>query len=289
LPGNSRPRNSGFTTETADIRQNPAGTPDAGKAAGTGDLASTSGVVAAMHNSLLVGLTAQMTLRRNMEIVSNNLANVSTSGFKRETPAFEEQLVTVDAETAQMRKISFVRDWGVIRDMTGGPLQQTGAPLDVSIEGDGFLVVRTPDGERFTRDGHFKLDASGKIVNSNGFPVLSEGGEITIPEGETSIRIGQDGTISTQQGQAGKLRVVSFPHASLRKEGFNLYNSDEQPAPAAGARIVQGAIERSNVQPVVEMTRMIEIMRAYQHSTETLNATDDIIRRAVQRLGEVKA
>jgi flagellar basal-body rod protein FlgF len=242
-----------------------------------------------MHNSLLVGLTAQMTLRRNMEIVSNNLANVSTSGFKRETPAFEEQLVTVDAETAQMRKISFVRDWGVIRDMTGGPLQQTGAPLDVSIEGDGFLVVRTPDGERFTRDGHFKLDASGKIVNSNGFPVLSEGGEITIPEGETSIRIGQDGTISTQQGQAGKLRVVSFPHASLRKEGFNLYNSDEQPAPAAGARIVQGAIERSNVQPVVEMTRMIEIMRAYQHSTETLNATDDIIRRAVQRLGEVKA
>jgi len=242
-----------------------------------------------MHNSLLVGLTAQMTLRRNMEIVSNNLANVSTSGFKRETPAFEEQLVAVDAQTAQMRKISFVRDWGVIRDMTSGPLQQTGAPLDVSIEGDGFLVVRTPDGERFTRDGNFKLDASGKIVNSNGFPVLSEGGEITIPEGETSIRIGQDGTISTPQGQIAKFRVVSLPHASLRKEGFNLYNSDEQPAPAAGARIVQGAIERSNVQPVVEMTRMIEIMRAYQHSTETLNATDDIIRRAVQRLGEVKA
>ncbi len=242
-----------------------------------------------MHNSLLVGLTAQMTLRRNMEIVSNNLANVSTSGFKRETPAFEEHLVPVDAESAQLRKVSFVRDWGVIRDMTDGPLQQTGAPLDVSVEGEGFLVVRTPDGERFTRDGNLKLDASGKIVNSNGFPVLSDGGEITIPQGETSIRIGQDGTVSTTQGPAGKIRIVSLPNASLRKEGFNLYRSDEQPAPATGARLIQGAIERSNVQPVVEMTRMIEIMRAYQHSTETLNATDDIIRRAVQRLGDVKA
>ena len=242
-----------------------------------------------MHNSLLVGLTAQMTLRRNMEIVSNNLANVSTSGFKRETPAFEELVVPVQADSAQMRKISFVRDWGVIRDMSGGPLQQTGAPLDVAIEGDGFMVVRTPDGERFTRDGHFQLDASGKIVNANGFPVLSEGGEITIPPGETAIRIGQDGSVSTPPGIIGKIRVVSLSHASMRKEGGNLYRSDEQPSPATDARVVQGAIERSNVQPVVEMTRMIEIMRAYQSSTETLNATDDIIRRAVQRLGEVKA
>ena len=260
-----------------------------GAAADAGDLASISGVVAAMHNSLLVGLTAQMTLRRNMEIVSNNLANVSTSGFKRETPAFEELIVPVEADSTQMRNISFVRDWGVIRDMSSGPVQQTGAPLDVAIEGDGFMVVRTPDGERFTRDGHFQLDASGKIVNASGFAVLSEGGEITIPPGETSIRIGQDGSISTPQGIIGKIRVVSLPHASMRKEGGNLYNSDQQPAPAVGARVVQGAIERSNVQPVVEMTRMIEIMRAYQSSTETLNATNDIIRRAVQRLGEVKA
>jgi flagellar basal-body rod protein FlgF len=256
--------------------------------ADAGDLAGISGVVAAMHNSLLVGLTAQMTLRRNMEIVSNNLANVSTSGFKRETPAFEELIVPVKADSANMRKISFVRDWGHIRDMSGGPMQQTGAPLDVAIEGDGFMVVRTPDGERFTRDGHFQLDASGKIVNANGFPVLSEGGEITVPPGETGIRISQDGSVSTTQGIIGKIRVVSLPHASLRKEGGNLYKSDEQPAPV-GARVVQGAIERSNVQPVVEMTRMIEIMRAYQSSTETLNATNDIIRRAVQRLGEVKA
>jgi flagellar basal-body rod protein FlgF len=268
---------------------NASGTPDAEGFDDTCDHAGVSGVVAAMDNSLLVGLTAQITLRRNMEIVSNNLANVSTSGFKREAPAFEELLVPVEAESAQLSEVSFVRDWGVVRDMTAGPLMQTGSPLDVSIEGEGFLVVRTPEGERFTRDGHLKLDAGGKLVTSDGHAVLSDGGEITIPEGETSIKIAQDGSVSTIQGQAGKLRVVTLPPASLRKEGYNLYRSDEQPAPAPGARVVQGAIERSNVQPVVEMTKMIEILRAYQHSTETLNATDDIIRKAVQRLGDVKA
>lgn len=241
-----------------------------------------------MQNSLLVGLTAQMTLRRNMEIVSNNLANVSTTGFKKEAPAFEELLVPVESDQASLSEISFVRDWGVVRDMTNGPLLQTEAPLDVAIEGQGFLVVRTADGERYTRDGHLKLDASGKIVTSDDFPVLSDGGEITIPPGQTAIKIASDGTVSTALGTAGKFRVVTLPQASLRKEGSNLYTSAEQASPATGARLVQGAIERSNVEPVVEMTRMIEITRAYQHSTETLNATDDLIRRAVQRLGEVK-
>ena len=255
----------------------------------TGDPAGVSGVVAAMENSLLVGLTAQMTLRRNMEIISNNLANVSTSGYKREAPAFEELLVQVETDQTSLSEVSFVRDWGVVRDMTAGPLLQTGSPLDIAVEGQGFLVVRTPEGERFTRDGHLKLDASGKITTSDGFPVLSDGGEITIPPGATAIKIGGDGTVSTEQGQVGKFRVVSLPPASLRKEGGNLYTSTEQAAPALNTRLVQGAIERSNVEPVVEMTKMIEILRAYQHSTETLNATDDLIRRAVQRLGDVKA
>ncbi len=241
-----------------------------------------------MDNSLLVGLTAQMTLRRNMEIISNNLANVSTSGFKRETPAFEELLVPVESSDASLSEISFVRDWGVVRDMTAGPLLQTESQLDVSVEGEGFLVVRTPAGERFTRDGHLKLDAQGRIVTADGYPVLSDGGEVTIPPGENELKIAPDGTVSTRLGAAGKFRVVTVPSHTLRKEGFNLYTSDAPTSPAAGARLVQGTIERSNVEPVVEMTKMIEVLRAYQSSTETLKATDDLIRRAVQRLGEVK-
>lgn len=242
-----------------------------------------------MENALLVGLSAQMALRRNMEIIANNLANTSTSGFKREAPVFEELLVAVDDETAAMREVSFVRDWGVLRDMGPGPLMQTGAPLDVALEGEGFLIVRAAAGERYTRDGHLKLDAQGKLVTTEGDPVLSDGGEITIPPGETDVKIAADGTVSTKQGIAGKLRVVALPPASLSKEGKNLYSADAAPLPVERTHVLQGMIERSNVEPVVEMTQMIEVLRAYQHSTETLNATDEMIRRATQRLGEVKA
>ena len=233
-----------------------------------------------MENALLVGLSAQMALRRNMEIISNNLANVSTSGFKREAPVFEELLVPVDDATSSVAEISFVRDWGVLRDMTEGPMQQTGSPLDVAVEGTGFLIVRTAEGERYTRDGHLKLDAQGRLVTSDGNPVLSDGGEITIPPGATDIKIANDGTVSTAQGVAGKFRVVTFPPASMQKEGKNLYSADVAPTPAENTRVLQGMIERSNVEPVIEMTKMIEVLRAYQHSTETLNATDDMIRRA---------
>lgn len=242
-----------------------------------------------MENALLVGLSAQMALRRNMEIISNNLANASTSGFKREAPLFEELMVPLDAEDSPMKEISFVRDWGVLRDMTSGPLLQTGAPLDVAVEGEGFLIVRTAEGERYTRDGHFKLDAQGRVVTSDGDPVMSDGGEITIPPGENDIKIANDGTVSTAQGQAGKFRVVAFPPGAMKKEGKNLYSADAAPLLAENTRVLQGMIERSNVEPVVEMTNMIEVLRAYQHSTETLNATDDMIRRATQRIGEVKA
>ena len=242
-----------------------------------------------MENALLVGLTAQMALRRNMEIIANNLANTSTAGFKRETPVFEELLVPIESDNAATSEISFVRDWGVLRDFNPGPLEQTGAPLDVAVEGNGFLVVRTAAGERYTRDGHLKLDATGRIVTSDGDPVMSDGGEIQIPPGERDIKIAQDGTVSTAQGITGKIRVVSFPPSALMKEGKNLYTADASPAPAANARVLQGMVERSNVEAVVEMTKMIEVLRAYQHSSETLNATDDLIRRAVQRLGEVRA
>lgn len=241
-----------------------------------------------MENALLVGLSAQIALRRNMDIIANNLANVSTTGFKREAPMFEELLAAVDADSGSMREISFVRDWGVMRDMTSGPLLQTGSALDVAVEGGGFLVVRTAQGERYTRDGHMKLDAQGQIVTSNGDPVVSEGGPITVPPGSGEIKIAQDGTVSTSAGVIGRFRVVALPTGALHKEGKNLYSADVPPEPATNTRILQGMVERSNVEPVVEMTQMIEVLRTYQHSTETLNATDDMIRRAVQRLGEVK-
>jgi flagellar basal-body rod protein FlgF len=241
-----------------------------------------------MEASLVVGLSAQIALRRNMEIIANNLANSSTAGFKREAPLFEELPVTVDNADGSTSDVAFVRDWGVIRDMTAGPLEQTGGTLDVALDGGGMMVVKTAAGERYTRDGHLKLDAQGRIVTADGDPVLSDGGEITVPPGESEIKIARDGTVTTRQGAAGKIRVVSFPPGALSKEGKNLYSATSAPLPATDARVMQGFIERSNVEPVVELTKMIEVQRAYQHSTETLQATDDIIRKAVQRLGDIK-
>lgn len=241
-----------------------------------------------MENALLVGLSAQIALRRNMDIIANNLANVSTAGFKRETPMFEELLAQIEAENSSMREIAFVRDWGILRDMTSGALLQTGSGFDVAIEGDGMLVVRTPNGERYTRDGHMKLDPQGRIVTSTGDPIVGDGGPITVPPGVIDIKIATDGTISGPDGPIGRLRVVSFPPRALHKEGKNLYSADEAPQPATNTRILQGMIERSNVEPVYEMTQMIEVLRAYQHSSEQLNATDDLIRKAMQKLGEVK-
>jgi flagellar basal-body rod protein FlgF len=241
-----------------------------------------------MENALLVGLSAQIALRRNMDIIANNLANVSTTGFKREAPMFEELLAEIQADTGSMREVSFVRDWGVLRDMTSGALLQTGSAFDVAVEGDAMLVVRTDRGERYTRDGHMKLNAQGQIVTADGSPVVGDGGPISVPPNTTEIKIAQDGTITAGAETVGRFRLVKFPPGALHKEGKNLFSADVPPEPPTNARILQGMIERSNVEPVVEMTQMIEVMRAYQHSSETLSATDELMRKALQRLGEVK-
>jgi flagellar basal-body rod protein FlgF len=242
-----------------------------------------------MENALLVGLSAQIALRRNMDIIANNLANVSTTGFKREAPMFEELLAEIQADSGSMRDVSFVRDWGVLRDMTSGPLLQTGSAFDVAVEGDAMLVVRTERGDQYTRDGHMKLNAQGQIVTADGSPVVGDGGPISVPPNTTDIKIAQDGTITAGTEIVGRFRLVKFPPGALHKEGKNLFSADVPPEQPTNARVLQGMIERSNVEPVVEMTQMIEVMRAYQHSTETLSATDDLMRKALQRLGDVKA
>jgi flagellar basal-body rod protein FlgF len=245
-----------------------------------------------MENVLLVGLSAQIALRRSMEIVANNVANVSTAAYKREAPLFEQLLVSVESpdRITGQSEVAFVRDYGVTRDLNPGTLEQTGNALDVALNGAGYFSIQAPQGERYARDGHFKLDINGRLVTANGHPVLGEGGEITLPTDAKEIKIAADGTISTATGIAGKLRVVEFanPHL-LRKEGNNLYAATETPTPPKNASIAQGMIERSNVEAVLEMTKMIEITRAYQAVSESLSQSEEAIRRAVQKLAEVKA
>lgn len=242
-----------------------------------------------MENALLIGLSRQMVLRRQMDVLANNMANVNTAGYKRDKVIFEEHLMPVarisDAKGSDAR-LSFVLDPSVYRNFEEGGLQQTGNDLDVAISGDAWFVVQTPEGERYTRNGQLKLNADGELIGASGDPVLGEGGTITFGPDESGIEIASDGTISTNLGQRGKLRLVSFENNNvLKKQGAMLFETDVAPQPAENASVAQGMIEKSNVQPVLELTRILETVRAYEGVSKALEQTAKLRSDAIGRLG----
>lgn len=245
-----------------------------------------------MENAQLIGLSRQMALQRQMDVVANNMANLTTTGFKAEQILFEEYVMPVarDRDFALSdQPLSYTLDWTTIHDMSAGPMMQTGNPLDVALDGDGFLVVQTPAGERWTRSGALQIDPSGTLVNFDGYPVLGEQGPISFQPGETDISIDGTGAIASDQGQKGRLRLVEFadPQETLR-EGDNLY-SGGTPLAAVETRVVQGFIERSNVSGVTEMTEMIRVQRSYENVASMIQRQDELLRTAIQRLGSLNA
>jgi flagellar basal-body rod protein FlgF len=245
-----------------------------------------------MENSLLVSLSQQLAAYQSMDVIANNIANVSTPGYRREEQTFQEYVEQVSPPEGQdgPTRISFVQDAGIVRDLSEGAQQQTGAPFDLAIHGKGYFVVQTPNGERYTRNGHFALDTSGQIVDDSGNPLQGEGGAISITPDDGAIHIGADGTLSGKNGQLGKLRLVAFAdEAALKKEGACAYSATEQPQPAASATVTQGALESSNVQPVVEISRMIDVMRAYQATATLTQSQEDLLRQAIDKLGQTPA
>lgn len=245
-----------------------------------------------MENAFLVSLSHQMAARRSMEVIANNLANVSTPAFKRETVRFEEHLSPVENEaTGQTEMLAFVLDRGVVRDLVEGRFESTSAPFDFAISGSAFFAVNTDEGEKYTRNGHFMLDDQGRLVTGDGDPVMGDGGEIAITPQDGEIRVASDGTITGEQGQLAKLRLVAFANErALKKAGGGLYTAEgEQPIAAEGAKVRQGFIEKSNVEPVIEIAHMIEVLRAYQASADLTQTGEDLMRRAIQKLGEFQA
>ncbi|HUO01167.1 MAG TPA: flagellar basal-body rod protein FlgF [Rhizomicrobium sp.] len=248
-----------------------------------------------MDNSLLVSLSQQIAAFRSMDVIANNLANMSTPGYKRETARFEEYMEQVPPAEGQTGKqtVSFVKDAGIMRDLSQGELSHTGSPLDVALNGNGYFVVQTPAGARYTRDGHFSLDPNGQLVTSEGYPVQGDGGAITITPDDGEINIGTDGTVSSvlngNANQIGKLQVVDFADDStLTKQGSNLY-STTQATTQATASVQQGMLEGSNVQPVIEITHMIDVSRAYQMTATLSSSQEDLMRQAISQLGSMPA
>ena len=246
-----------------------------------------------MDNSLLVSLSHQLAAYRAMDVIANNIANVSTPGFKREAAKFEEFVTMMRPAEGQtgLQSVSFVKDAGVMRDIGQGNIEQTGAPYDVAIAGKGFFAVQTPAGMRYTRDGHFSLDANGNLVTSQGYQVQGDGGAITITPTDGDINIAPDGTISSVVrgvgNQVAKLKVVDFAdNSALVKQGANLYSTGQIPTTPANVNLRQRALEASNVQPVIEISHMIEVMRAYEATASLSKSEEDMLSQAIQQLGQ---
>ena len=245
-----------------------------------------------MDNALYVGLSRQMVLRREMDIVANNIANADTSGFKVESLMTKEQPGPPAFTLQGPKPVKFVSANGVARDFGQGGLHRTDAPLDMAIEGEGFFKITTKDGERYTRDGRFRTDDLGRLTTQEGQTVADEGGgEITLDLQKGQITIAQDGTVSQGSERVGKVGVFKFDTLSvLEKKGDNLLanTSNSQPAPAIDAKVRQGMLEESNVKPILEITRMIEVSRAYEQVTRMMDSQSELTRTAITRMGRLQ-
>jgi len=245
-----------------------------------------------MDNALFVGLSRQMILRREMEIISNNIANMDTTGFKVESMMQKTDPAEPAVTLGGPRPVKFVAPDGVARDFGQGALMKTGGELDMAIEGKGFFQVQTPQGPRFSRDGRFTTDPTGRLVTQAGLPVLDEsGGEITIDAEKGQVSIGADGSMSQGNERVGKVGMFTFANpGALEKAGDNLFRnaSNLQPQSTTEAKLRQGHLEGSNVKPVLEITRMVEVSRAYEQTAKMMDSEAELSRRSVERLGRVQ-
>jgi flagellar basal-body rod protein FlgF len=252
-----------------------------------------------MENALLVGLSRQTVLERQLDVLANNIANVNTVGFKADESLFEEYLSSgahEDNFKGTDRRISYVQDRGTFHNFSQGPAQATSNPLDVAIDGAGFLAIQAPGGERYTRDGNLQINNVGQLVNQAGNPVLGTAGPIVFQPTDHDINISPDGTVTVLEGTShvdsirGKLRLVSFADAqTLLKQGNNLYSTQDGTGAQQDTKstVRQGFVEKSNVNVVSEMANMIQVTRAYTEISNILQQQSDLHRNAIEQLSNV--
>lgn len=256
-----------------------------------------------MIRGLYIGASGMLVELRRTDVISNNLANAATNGYKR------DELVGEGFPAMLLRRLNDVpgptglpagyppvvgrlglggtasetaTDWAT------GPLTETGNPLDLAIAGDGLFAVRTPNGERYTRDGAFTRDAQGFLVTEGGLPVLGENGPIQLGAG--AVEVAGDGTVSVDGEPAGRLRLVRFPAgARLLKEGDNLYVAAGAAGEPAGdsASVRQGYLERSNVNTVREMIGLISSFRSYEANQKVIQTQNELLQKTVTEVGRV--
>lgn len=236
-------------------------------------------------------LSRLVAAQRMTAVTANNIANAETPGFRAHRPLFGTLLEEQRGAEAPRggRQLAFAQDRATWRDGAPAPVARTGNPLDLAItDQDGFFAVETPRGERFTRAGRFTLDGEGQVVDPEGNAVLTtDGRPLRLDPNASRIEIRGDGSVSTENGPAGQLRIVRFADAQkLSPEGDRNFAApgDMQPEPVERPGIVQGAMEGSNVRPVLEFTRMTDDLRHFQFVAQMAEREGERLSTAVDRI-----
>jgi len=245
-----------------------------------------------MSSPIYVAASGSIIQEKRMEIIANNLANVNAVGFKRDSCAFQvpnPEDAARNTETTSQTGLLAKQPFETYTDYNQGPLQATGNPLDVALSGDGFFVVNTADGEKYTRAGNFVLNSERTLVTQDGHPVLGDGGPIVVTGSD--VKIDETGAIMVDGRRVGALKIVDFPKPyALRKDGGGLFKKGEDqppPGPAADVPVNQGFVEGSNINPVLEMTEMIETVRGYESYQRIIQFLGEINAKAANDVGRI--
>ncbi|UWR22371.1 flagellar hook-basal body complex protein [Sulfitobacter sp. S190] len=235
-----------------------------------------------MDSAGYITLSRQSGLQREMQVVANNIANAATTGFRAEGMIFSEYVQSIEHDSSlsmgqgNVGKTSFEQ----------GGLTKTNGTFDFAIEGDGYFMIQTPTGDRLTRAGSFTPNAEGELVTNDGFRVLDAGGApVFVPTGAGPISVSNDGTLSVDGAPIGQLGIMRplAPLDMVREDGV-MFRADEGVEPALDARVMQGFVEASNVNPLLELARMIDVQRAYEMGQSFLEAEDGRMRAALKTL-----
>tara|TARA_R110002072_G_scaffold727_10_gene5314 strand:+ start:3798 stop:4562 length:765 start_codon:yes stop_codon:yes gene_type:complete len=254
-----------------------------------------------MENTGYIGLSGQSALNREMAVIANNIANMNTPAFRAKSVMFVEYLQeTTDPTTGRKTTLSQVQDVATYPDLKEGPLLSTDNPLDLAISGQGYFTIETERGERYTRNGQFTMDVDGQIVTASGDPLLSKTGRpFKVPLGSTDIQITRDGTISVRDPinraasiVLGQIEIVYFENEYQLKQGRDgLYKPQPgvKPEKSEEVDIVQNMIEQSNVKGVIEMTKLIDVVRRYEASSNMMEDEHKRLRDAISTLTQSSA
>ncbi|MFN0024058.1 MAG: flagellar basal-body rod protein FlgF [Parvularculaceae bacterium] len=234
-----------------------------------------------MSNVINAVLSRQVSLERELASLANNIANASTAGYRRDTHIFSEYVNALRGEPS----LSQTRIGGRAISAEQGELTATNAPFDLAIEGPGFFVVQTPEGQRLTRAGAFLRNEQGVLANADGDVLSGEGGgAIAIPNSAGAVAIADDGVVSADGEVLGQIRIVNADPTTLQREGDTRFRTDA-PLIESQASIRQGFIEQSNVEPVIELARLIEVQRSFELGQQLVNREGERVERAISVIG----